>query len=373
MLGNYALMFTVIIFIIVLSVLVFVHELGHFVMAKRASMKVEEFGFGFPPRLFGIKKGETIYSINWIPFGGFVKIFGEDGEHRDNPRSFGAGKASTRAGVIVAGVVMNLILAIFLLIIGNAVGLRVGLPDQQADLTDNISLKAKDIKIQIIQIAGNSPAEKAGLRVLDELAGVKVMGEIKNFKTIASVQDFINSNRGQEIILEIKRGNEISEKHITPRLNPPPQEGALGIQLATTGVVKYPWHQAIYKGFVDTYYIIQGVAFGYGMIIKNIFTTGKAGIELSGPVGIAMITGQAARIGFAYLIQLVALLSINLAVLNIIPFPALDGGRLLFIVIEKIKGSPVPKKIEGVVNTIGFALLLLLMFYVTTKDVLKFF
>ncbi len=357
-------MFTAIIFIIVLSVLVFVHELGHFVMAKKAGMKVEEFGFGFPPRLFGIKKGETVYSINWIPFGGFVKIFGEDGEHRDNPRSFGAGKASTRAGVIVAGVAMNLILAIFLLIIGNAIGLRVGLPDQQADLIDSTFAQAKDIKIQIIQIAGNSPAEKAGLRILDE---------IYNFKTVADVQDFINNNRGREIILKIKRGNQISEKHVTPRLNPPPKEGALGIGLAATGVVKYPWHQAIYKGFADTYYIIQGVTFGYGAIIKNIFTTGKAGIELSGPVGIAVITGQAARIGFAYLIQLVALLSVNLAVLNIIPFPALDGGRLFFIIIEKIKGSPISKKIEGAVNTVGFALLLLLMFYVTTKDVLKFF
>ncbi len=360
-------MFTAIIFIIVLSILVFVHEFGHFIVAKKAGMKIEEFGFGFPPRMFGIKKGETIYSINWIPFGGFVKIFGEDGEHRDNPRSFGAGKVSIKAGVIVAGVVMNFILAILLLVIGNIIGLRIGLADS------NIPPGVKDIKIQITQVVAGSPADKAGLRILDELVGAKTIGEIQNFKTVIDVQDFVKNNRGKDIILEIKKGNEISEKHITPRLNPPSQEGALGIKLSATGVVKYPWYQAIYKGFEDTYYISYGVVLGYGTIIKNIFTTGRAGVELSGPVGIAMITGQAARIGFAYLIQLVALLSINLAVLNIIPFPALDGGRLLFIIIEKIKGSPIPGTIENLVNTAGFALLIALMLYVTTKDILRFF
>lgn len=360
-------MLTVIIFVVVLSVLVFVHELGHFVVAKRAGMKVEEFGFGFPPRIFGIKKRETIYSINWIPFGGFVKILGEDGEHRDNPRSFSAAKPGIRAGVIVAGVVMNLILALILLSIGNGVGLRIGLTD------DKLLNQAKDIKIQIIQVVENSPARAVGLRILDEIVSARVGNEIKYFKSVIDVQSFVNENRDREVTLEVGRGNKTSEIKLVPRLNPPPGQGALGIELAATGIIKYPWYQAVYKGAEDTFFITGQIVFSYGTIIKNIFTTGHPGVQLSGPVGIAVVTGQAAQIGFAYLIQLVALLSVNLAILNIVPFPALDGGRLLFIGIEKIKGNPVPKKVEATINAVGFAFLIALMFYVTTKDIQRFF
>src|SRR3989338_3758260 len=150
-------MITALIFIAVIGVLVVVHEFGHFIVAKRAGMKVEEFGFGFPPRLFGIKKGETTYSINWIPFGGFVKILGEDGQEENNPRSFASGKARIKEGVIVAGGVMNVLLAIVLLSAGNAIGLRVGLPDSDA-------VNAGDVKVQIIEVATGSPAEQAGLQ-----------------------------------------------------------------------------------------------------------------------------------------------------------------------------------------------------------------
>ena len=160
---------------------------------------------------------------------------------------------------------------------------------------------------------------------------------------------------------------------MVPRINPPPGQGALGILLAETGIVKYPWYLAAIKGIENSFYILKETVIGYATIIKNLFVTGRAGVELTGPVGIAMITGQAARLGFAYLIQLMALISINLAVLNIIPFPALDGGRLLFVLIEKIKGSPVPKKIEAGINAAGFMLLIMLMIFITTKDLLKFF
>lgn len=350
-------MLTFLIFIIVIGILVFVHEAGHFFAAKKAGMKVEEFGFGFPPRLFGVKKGETTYSINWIPFGGFVKILGEDGSEKNDPRSFASKSTGVRSVVIVAGVIMNLLLAVALLIIGNGVGLRTGISPDIAD-------RARDLKVQIIQVAENSPAQLAGLRTLDEIVG---------FKAVADFQEFINSRKGQEVELKIARGSKISKLKIVPRTNPPPGEGALGISLAITGVVKYPWHQAVYKGIQDTYFITRETTFGYGRIISNLFSTGQAGLELSGPVGIAIITGQAARTGLAYLIQLVALISINLAILNIIPFPALDGGRLLFIIIEAVIGHPAPKRVEAAVNAAGFALLVLLMVFVTTRDIIKFF
>ncbi len=359
-------MITLIIFIAVLSVLVFVHEFGHFVMAKRAGMKVEEFGFGFPPRLFGIKRGETEYSINWIPFGGFVKILGEDGEQKDNPRSFAFAGIRVRSGVVIAGVIMNFLLAVVLLTIVNATGLRIGLAN------DQIGQNVRNIKVQIIQIVPGSPASLAGLKPLDEIVGFEIGNQKYPTVTVEKVQALVNENRGREIIVDIQNGNSIDKIKIVPRQNPPPGEGALGVSLALTGLVRYPWYQAIERGVVDSAMILEQTVIGYATIIKNAVLTGKAGTELSGPVGIAVITGQAAKLGLTYLLQFVALISINLAILNIIPFPALDGGRLLFIIIEKIKGKPVHKKIENAVNSVGFALLILLMIYVTTKDIIKF-
>ncbi|MEX2052937.1 MAG: site-2 protease family protein, partial [Candidatus Paceibacterota bacterium] len=198
---------TILIFIIILSILVFVHEFGHFITAKRAGMKVEEFGFGFPPRIFGIKKGETTYSINWIPFGGFVKILGENGEDKDDPRSFAAAKAKIRAKVIVAGVVMNILLAMLLLAIGNAVGIRVGLIDEE------LTKQAGDVRVQIVQIAQGSPAEEAGITVLDEIVGLSVDGQKIQVTNVEQVQEFINSNLGKEIVLETRSGDRITERN----------------------------------------------------------------------------------------------------------------------------------------------------------------
>lgn len=360
-------MITALIFIIIIGILVLVHEFGHFITAKRAGMKVEEFGFGFPPRIFGIKRGETIYSINWIPFGGFVKIFGEGGEEAANPRSFASKKAGTRAKVIVAGVVMNLILAYVLLAAGNMMGLRTAIAED-----DHNSL-IRDRRIQIVQIAAGSPADQAKLESLDEIIGFKIEGKNITIANVAEVQENINQNKGKNIILKIKRSGEVLEKNVVPRINPPAGEGALGIQLAATGVIKYPWYQALYEGGKQTGFLIINTAYGYGHIIGKVFTTGSPGAELSGPIGIAKFTGQAARIGLAYLLQLMALISVNLAILNIIPFPALDGGRLLFIGLEKIKGSPLSRRVENLVNSVGFALLILLMIYVTTKDISRLF
>lgn len=370
-------MITALIFIVVLGVLVLVHEFGHFITAKRAGMKVEEFGFGFPPRIFGIKRGETTYSINWIPFGGFVKIFGESGDPAfaeamagkevDNARSFASKKAGTRAKVIVAGVVMNMILAYVLLTAGNMMGLRTAIAE------DDTNPRIHNRQVNIIQIVPNSPAATVGLEVLDEIIGFKIGGKEIVVVNVAEVQENINRNRGKNIGLKIRRGGEVLEKSVVPRLNPPASEGALGISLTATGVVKYPWYRAIYEGGRQTGFLLINTAQGYGQIIGRLFTTGSPGAELSGPIGIAKFTGQAARIGFAYLIQLTALLSVNLAILNIIPFPALDGGRLLFIGLEKMKGSPISRRVENLVNSIGFTLLILLMIYVTSKDISRLF
>lgn len=357
-------MITAIIFIIVLGVLVFVHEAGHFFMAKKSGMKVEEFGFGFPPRIWGVKKGETTYSMNWIPFGGFVKILGEDGADT-SPRSFNSKGTLTRSLVIIAGVVMNVVLAMVLLAIVNTSGLRVGLVDDSID--------ARDIQVQILQVAKDGPASQADIRLLDSIVALKSGSDELEVNRIDDIQKFINEHRGSEVTFTIQRGNQLLEKTVEARIDPPPGEGSTGITLVKTGLVSYPWYESIWRGVYDGGRLTYATAFGYGTIIKNLIVDGDAGVEISGPIGIAVLTGQASQSGINYLLQFVALISINLAIINIIPFPALDGGRLLFIIIERIKGSPVNKKIEGMVNAAGFALLIILMLYITTKDVLKFF
>lgn len=360
-------MFTAIIFLVVISVLIFVHEFGHFVFAKRAGMKVEEFGFGFPPRLFGIKRGETVYSINLIPFGGFVKILGEEGEHTKEAGSFSAKSIWARLSVVVAGVTMNFLLAAFLLMLGNFLGLRIGLVD------DNTIANAKNKQIQIIQVTDNSPAKTADLRLLDEIIGFKKNNVIQYVSTTKEVQDFIRDNAGVQSTILIKRVGQTLEKDILPRKNPPEGQGALGVSLALTGVVSYPWYESIWRGVYDAVMLTLNTILGYWLLIKTLITKGKLAADISGPIGIATMTGQAARIGINYLIQFVAMISINLAVLNIIPFPALDGGRAVTLIIEKIKGSPINHRVENLVNTVGFALLIILMIYVTFKDIVRMF
>lgn len=360
-------MITAIIFVIVLGVLVFVHEFGHFIFAKRAGMKVEEFGFGFPPRIWGIKKGETLYSVNLIPFGGFVKILGEDGEQRNNPRSFSSKSASSRFKVIIAGVTMNFFLAVALLMITNFFGLRIGLID------DKTVSFARNKAVQIIEVSKDSPADKAGLKLLDEVSGFKLNGLLKEVLSAEDVQSFIKESAGRSLTVVVKRNGEILEMEIVPRVNPPEGQGALGVSLALTGVVSYPWYEAVWRGVYDAVVLTMNTVIGYFILFKTLLLKGRLIADVSGPVGIATLTGQAARMGINYLMQFTAMISINLAVLNIIPFPALDGGRALLIIIEKLKGSPVNKKAEQLVNTIGFVFLIALMVYVTTKDIIRFF
>jgi regulator of sigma E protease len=359
---------TIIIFFIILGVLVFVHELGHFIMAKRAGMAVEEFGFGFPPRLFGIKKGETTYSINWIPLGGFVKIVGEDGAAADNPRSFAAKGFWPRFLVLIAGVSMNVVLAWVILSIGFAWGLPtvVGEGEQLP-----AHAKIRDVSVAVVEVAPGSPAEAAGLKVGDRIE--KVAGQ--DMTTIEQVQQATTDGAGREVTYEIRRGDTVMDKTLTPRPAPPDGQGPVGIALSSVGLVSYPIWMVPYNGAIATYNLVWGTLSAFGSIIGNLVHGSAAGVALTGPVGIARLTGDVAALGVIYLLQFTAVLSVNLAIINAVPFPALDGGRVLFLVIEKIRRKKMHVQAEQIANTIGFALLLLLMVFVTIKDVghLNFF
>ena len=356
---------TILVFILILGLLIFVHELGHFITAKRAGIRVDEFGFGFPPRIWGIKKGETIYSINLFPIGGFVKIYGEEGKGKKDPRSFASKPALTRAWILVAGVLMNFLLAAVLL----SVGFFMGLPEEISDNQQNIS----NPQVQILQTAPNSPASQAGILMGDTIASLQFGDQILKTTKVGEVQDFISQHQGQEIIIGIQRGSEFFEKKLIPRENPPANEGLIGIALARTALVSYPWYQALYKGFISTFQLTLAIIVALAGLIWSLITTGHLMAEIGGPVKIFVLTGQAAKLGLIYILQFAALININIAIINIFPIPALDGGRLLFLLIEKIKGSPISQKIEGYAHTAGFALLILLMIAITWRDVVNHF
>lgn len=361
-------MFTVLVFLVVLSVLVLVHEIGHFVVAKRAGMKVEEFGFGFPPRLWGIRRGQTTYSINLIPFGGFVRIFGEEGEERAAKGSFSYASFWWQLAVIVAGVCMNFLLAVVLLVVSNFGGLRVGLFD------DAMRARATDLKVQILQVAPQSPAESGGLRPLDEIIGFR--GDDSRLTltpTTEAVQAFAYAHAGASVRMVVRRGIDTQEVPLQLRAAIGPGQGPIGISLALTGVIRYSWYESIWRGALDAWNLFLGTLIGYWGLLSSLFMSGSLGAEVSGPIGIATLTGQAARIGFTYLLQFMAMISVNLAVLNILPFPALDGGRAVIVLAERVRGKALRASTERAINSFGFLLLLALMIAVTIKDIVKFF
>jgi len=355
---------TILIFIIILGLLIFVHELGHFIIARRAGMKVEEFGFGFPPRIFSIKKGETLYSINLIPLGGFVKILGEDGQSRQEG-SFASKSAFKRFSVLIAGVAMNMIFAWVLL----AVGLTMGLPtliDEGQIFPENAVVGQP--KVTILFVEPDTPAAKAGLRGGDVIASI----DGAELKTIAEVQDYNSAHVGQLVKFGILRGENEFEASIIPRVNPPEGQGAIGIALGIAAKVSYPWYSSILLGLEQTASLTIQIFVALGALIKSIFSDRSLLGSLTGPVGIAVITRDVAELGFANLLQFTAVLSVNLAIINALPFPALDGGRVFFLIIEKLRRKKIRPVIEGYANTIGFGLLILLMIWVTVKDVGKF-
>lgn len=354
---------TIITFVVILGVLVFVHELGHFAMARRFGIKVDEFGFGFPPRIFGIKKGETIYSINWIPLGGFVKIKGEGGEGRDEQDSFAAKPAWKRVLVLSAGVLMNFLLAFVLYTTGHIVGLPQQITDAEAS-----QLQLRDSHVVIAEVAPDSAASKAGLQLGDWI--ITLDGQ--PMATVDGTQRYIAEHNKQSIQFVVDRQGSQQQLAITPAQLGQAGEPVVGIGLTRTAIVQYNFFQAIWQGLLTTWAVMLSILSAFGLLLKSLVTTGGAGADLSGPIGVAVITGQVVKLGWSYVLSFAAILSINLGIVNILPFPALDGGRILFVIIEKIKGKPVNERIEQIAHTVGFSLLIALMIFITYQDVLRY-
>lgn len=425
---------TIITFLIVLSLLVFVHELGHFVVARKFGVRAEEFGFGFPPRAFGIQKlkgekikkvaetenieatvddyrsagGEleivketitdriteidqvvayekwkivkgakdpeinpdeenmsagTIYSINWVPLGGFVKIKGENGDNAGESDSFASKPIWQRAAILSAGVTMNIFLALIVII----VGLMIGMPQSLDEGADPRAI-TYDRKIQVAQVMPNTPASDIGIIPGDAILSI----DNQEFFNTEELQNYVNEHIGQELDYKIKREQEIVNYKITPEKMAETGKGGIGVAISEVGMVKYPWYYAIWEGFKTTFMMVWAILVAFYELFKGLILGHGVSADVAGPVGIAVLTGQVARMGVIYIMQFTAMLSINLAIINFLPLPALDGGRVLFLIIEKIKGRPVKRELEAAIHNIGFMLLMVLVLLITFRDVMKF-
>lgn len=355
---------TIIVFIVILGILIFVHELGHFLTAKKSGIKVEEFGFGFPPRMLGVKKGETVYSLNWIPLGGFVKIKGESGQFREEPDSFSHKPFWQRGLVLAAGVLMNVVLAFILLSVGFMFGLPVAVSSD-----DLLPANSGAIRVQLSGVIENSPAARAGLKVGDQILALDNQAIAKE----EEVPVYVQSHQDQPIMVKIKRSaGEIRELAILPEEIAGATSRVLGVNLVQTAIIRYGFFESWYRGGLATLDLLWKIISAFYQLLRNLILGLGVSAGLAGPVGVAVMTGQVMDLGLRYILQFAALLSLNLAVINFLPFPALDGGRFLFLVIEKIRRRPNNLRVENAIHNLGFSLLLLLVAIITYRDVIKY-
>ncbi|TSC92520.1 MAG: regulator of sigma E protease [Candidatus Berkelbacteria bacterium Licking1014_7] len=356
---------TIIVFILILGLLIFTHEVGHFWVARLVGIKVEEFAFGFPPRLWSRVKNGTRYAINLLPLGGYVKLLGEERESK-NPASYSQKKPGQRLLVAVAGVFMNLVLTWILL----AMGFLVGMTPLVSDIENMGGTQEKIMVISVLEAGG--AAERQGVKPLSQIVRAKFLGQTLIFQSVGEVTDFTRSHKGQAIELELKNlsTGEVYIKNIELDDDDTP----LGAGITATGKVKMGFLDAVKWASIELYKVLVALVVFIGSFFKMLFTEGKVAGEGVGPVGLFVITSQAVKLGFAFVLQLTALISINLAIINILPFPALDGGRALFILLEAGLGRKIVKEqVENIIHSIGFILLLALIVLITYRDIVRFF
>jgi regulator of sigma E protease len=356
-------------FIIVLAVLVFVHELGHFIFAKLCKVRVDQFALGFGPKIFCKKYGETEYKINIFPLGGYVKIVGENPddpipEGLDKSRVFNYQNRFKQFLILFGGVLFNFIFAYLLYSCSFMIGFTAS-PDSFSEYKDRF----ENQRVIITEVTSGSPAQKAGFEIGDSILGTNSQPQIE------AIQKMINDSQGKEIYLDVKNINSDN----TRRINVVPQKGiiedkyAIGIAMSEAVDLRLPFFSALKTSIMYTREMIVGMTGSLYDFIKTA-VVGKANLDqVMGPVGIAGIVGNAAKSGISYLFMITALISINLGIINLLPFPALDGGRILFVFIEAIIRRPISHKFQNIVNAVGFVLLMALMVIVTFKDIIRIF
>ena len=360
---------TLVVAFISLIVLMIIHEFGHFIIAKKFGVRVDEFGIGYPPRIFGKKFGETIYSINWIPLGAFVRIYGEEGGV-DDYRSFVGLKIWKRVLIIIGGVAAFWLSSIIIFSIVFMMGADLPVQDKDVEGFTNV-------RVSVVGVSGNSPAKEAGMETGDVILNAKTQNFNIAINKIKDFQDFAKENAGKEIILTVKRQQNIFDVSLTPRISPPEGQGAVGVALErmATLIEKYPWYEAPLRGLIYTGETTVSALKGLYVVFADIFSGKGApeGAEFAGPLGITVFLANAATYGPGFFLYFIGMISVFIAIFNLFPIPALDGGKLIFLAIEKIKRKPVSAKIEQSITMAFFAVLILLSLFITIKfDIPRF-
>lgn len=353
---------TVVSFIIVLGVLVFIHEFGHYITAKKSDIMVSEFALGFGPKLISKKVGETVYSIRAIPLGGFCNMVGEFPadesmdksekelyeQAKEKGRLFTQKSAFKRLAVILMGPIMNFLLAALIFILAFAV---FGVPTSTTE------------EAILGEVIPQQPAAEAGLIANDQILAIDGQ-EVESWNQMSQL---IRDNAGQQITIRYQRQGEINTIELSPVLSEDGERGVIGIypQLIRESV---SIGSSISLGLSQTYQVFKMTILGFVQMFRESSTE-----DIGGPIMIASIIGQAARVGILNVLNWTAIISINLGIINLLPFPALDGGRILFIVIEMIRGKAVDPRKESFVHMIGFALLMLLMIFIIYNDLMRTF
>ncbi len=351
---------TIIAFILIFGLLIFVHELGHFLVAKRNGIKVEEFAFGLPllPKLFGVKRGETTYSIYPVPLGGFVKMLGEEGNSKSK-RSFATKPASTRARVLLAGVTMNFLLAFVLLTVGFAFKM------------DPLALCARDYpnatyqnNVTVSAVSESGTAKQAGIQTADTIR--RIEGNTVNCQT--EVPKLLERRANQPTVVGIERSGQALELTVTPNAS-----GKVGVAPRDDyQSLDYPRWEAPYLAAIETVAATGATIRGIGDVFTQLFTRATVPEGVAGPVGIAKLTGEIVTLGPIVILRFIAVISLSLAIFNLLPIPALDGGRLLFVGIEALRGGrPISPKVENAVHAAGFAFLIGLILFITYFDITR--
>lgn len=354
--------FTAVVFFIILSILVLIHELGHFLVARWIGVKVEEFGLGLPPRIIGKKWKGIIWSINWLPIGGFVKLAGEDQEEDQKIKVkgqklgeyFWARSKKERAAILLAGVTMNFVLALgittYLLIQG---------------------IHEPSGRVHIERVLPQSPAEKSGIQVGDIITIVKYKQEERKIIVPKDLIDVVKAHAGEEVVFVATRGESMYDIPIVLRRDYPSTEGPTGIAVSDLELKTYSVMEAPLKAFIVTIQRARDMLVGIVTTIGKIATLQSVGRDVAGPIGIAQVTGTAVKFGFKAVLEFMSILSLNLAVLNALPIPALDGGRLAFVFLEKIVGRKVRPAFERSAHQIGMIILLFLVLLVSINDIMR--
>jgi regulator of sigma E protease len=356
---------SVILFIVILLVLVVGHEFGHFSVAKWVGMKVHEFGVGFPPKLWSKTIGETEYSVNALPFGGFVKIHGEDDPELTEDQAFAMHSKLAQAGVLFAGPGMNIVLGFMAFWIAFSIGVPAAVDETHGTL--------KNARVVVSELLPGSPIAKSGIKVGDTLLTLTQDNVTKTIQDPKDISAALATNHNR-LAITAKRGDAVTVYILEPVagiIKAEPDRYAIGLGSLLVGTTDYGIGGAFVKALGATWNGLVGIVVGMATLIASAFTLSGSLADLSGPVGIAGLVGDAAVFGVGQVLALAAVISLNLAVLNLLPFPALDGGRLAMLAYEVVRGKRIRQQTAAIINTVGFVALILLMLVVTWHDIAK--